>query len=60
MLKLHRRPNREADLDAQLEAEVERSPSRPVVTATSVDPERTEDVAAWLRAEGTTSSAHTG
>ena len=56
MLKLHRRPNREADLDA----EVERSPPRPVVTATSVDPERTEDVAAWLRAEGTTSSAHTG
>lgn len=54
MLKLHRRPNREVDLDP------EPAPSRPVVCATSVDPERTEDVAAWLRAEATTSSAHTG
>ena len=39
---------------------VEPPSSRTLVSATSVDPERTEDVAAWLRASGTRSTVRSG
>jgi hypothetical protein len=53
MLKLHRRPS-----DAPGRRSAPDPPStRRSVSATSVDPERTEDVAAWMRAVGTVSSA---
>lgn len=52
MLKLHRRPTREPAAPPRAEPPSARS----LVSATSVDPERTEDVAAWLRASGTRST----
>jgi hypothetical protein len=56
MRKLHRRPS-----DPPVRRSLTAPPlCRCPVSATSVDPERTEDVAAWVRALATASSARTG